>query len=942
MSGSQVHGISCFSLVAPNDETYDATLDFYTKLGFTKVANFGVSDRSDDNVCTDSVREDWLYSAGAGEASNITLKLRLVPSEITLAPSESTATEWRGQKAAVVLYSADLSAITKQLDAAEIAYQALPNEKNPSEVYVRDPLNSLVGFSKRLNPFAHSSIKPPVGSDVVSGIATPATHEAINRAAATASAKAAGIKKKIAVMTSGGDSPGMNAVVRAVVRYAIHRGCDAFAIYEGYEGLVQGGDMIRQMQWGDVRGWLAEGGTLIGTARCMAFRERAGRLRAAKNLIAAGIDSLIVCGGDGSLTGADLFRSEWPSLVQELEDTQAITKETADLYRHLTIVGLVGSIDNDMSSTDVTIGAFSSLHRICESVDSISSTAISHSRAFVVEVMGRHCGWLAVLAALATGADFVFIPEKPAEVGKWQDEMCNALQTFRRLGKRKSIIIVAEGAIDSELKPISAEDIKNLLVDRLHLDTRVTTLGHVQRGGVPCAYDRMLATLQGVDAVDAALASTPETPSPMIAINGNKINRKPLMEAVKLTHQVAEAIEAKKFAHAMELRDPEFADYLDAWVGTTLVEDETHFVPKDQRMRVAIIHVGAPAGGMNAATRAAVRYCLNRGHTPLAIDNGFSGFLRHDSIHELSWLDVDEWCIRGGSEIGTNRDTPDLDMGLTAFKFQQYQIDALLIVGGFEAFTALSQLEQARANYPAFRIPMAIIPATISNNVPGTEFSLGCDTSLNAVMTYCDAIKQSASASRRRVFVCEVQGGRSGYVTTVGGLITGASSIYTPEDGISLDMLRRDIDHLKQSFALEAGRNRAGKLILRNETASSVYTTEVIANIIREEAHQRFSARTAVPGHVQQGGNPSPMDRARAARLAMRAIRFFESARNNGLGADSSSAVVIGIRGAGVSFSPVEEVENNEAEIELRRPKNAWWRSMHELVNVLAGKTFSD
>lgn len=229
-------------------------------------------------------------------------------------------------------------------------------------------------------------------------------------------------KKKIAVMTSGGDSPGMNAVVRAVVRMSIHMGCDAYCIYEGYEGLVQGGDFIRQMAWDDVRSFLSEGGTLIGTARCMAFYERPGRLTAAKNMVLNGIDALIICGGDGSLTGADKFRAEWPSLIEELVDNKELTPEQVAPYRHLNIVGLVGSIDNDLSGTDATIGCYSALSRICEMVDYIEATASSHSRAFVIEVMGRHCGWLALLAGVATGADFVFIPERPRDQD-WREDM---------------------------------------------------------------------------------------------------------------------------------------------------------------------------------------------------------------------------------------------------------------------------------------------------------------------------------------------------------------------------------------------------------------------------------------------------------------------------------------------------------------------------------------
>ena len=230
-------------------------------------------------------------------------------------------------------------------------------------------------------------------------------------------------KRRIAVLTSGGDAPGMNGTVRSVVRMAIHYGCEAYAVLEGYEGLVQGGDKITQMHWEDVRGWLSRGGTLIGSARSMAFRERDGRRLAAKNMILRGIDALIVCGGDGSLTGADVFRSEWPSLLKELIDMGELTSQQVEPFRFLNIVGLVGSIDNDMAGTDATIGCYSSLTRICSAVDDVFDTAFSHQRGFVVEVMGRHCGWLALMAAISTGADWLFIPEMPPRDG-WEDDMC--------------------------------------------------------------------------------------------------------------------------------------------------------------------------------------------------------------------------------------------------------------------------------------------------------------------------------------------------------------------------------------------------------------------------------------------------------------------------------------------------------------------------------------
>ncbi|SPQ19050.1 fd984209-9921-4150-bb2b-f1246926a0b0 [Thermothielavioides terrestris] len=757
-------------------------------------------------------------------------------------------------------------------------------------------------------------------------------------------------KKKIAIMTSGGDSPGMNGFVRACVRMAIHLGCDPYCIYEGYEGLVRGGNLIRKMEWHDVRGWLSEGGTLIGTARCMAFYERAGRLAAARNLISEGIDALIICGGDGSLTGADRFRAEWPSLIKELEDNGEFTAQQLEPYRHLNIVGLVGSIDNDLSGTDATIGCYSALARICHAVDLIEATASSHSRAFVIEVMGRHCGWLALMAGVATGADFIFIPEKP-RADNWREEMCSIVEHHRKLGKRKTIVIIAEGALDREGNKITPTMVKDLLADKngLGLDTRITTLGHVQRGGTAVAYDRMLATLQGVEAVKAVLEATPDTPTWVIAINENKIVRKPLMQAVQDTKRVAKAIENQDFDLAMSLRDSEFSEQYKSFMMTTAVQlNKDLLLPEKERMRIGFINVGAPAGGMNAAVRAGVAYCLSRGHEPIAIYNGFAGFARHHAdkplgaVRNFDWLEVDGWASKGGSEIGTNRELPsESGMETVANLIEHYQFDALFLIGGFEAFHAVSQLRKARDQYPSLCIPITLLPATISNNVPGTEYSLGSDTCLNELVEYCDKIKQSASATRRRVFVIETQGGRSGYVATLGGLGVGASAVYTPEEGVSLEMLAADVRHLKEVFAQDKGQSRAGRLILINEKASKVYNARLIAEILREEAHGRFESREAIPGHMQQGGVPSPMDRCRAVRLAIRCIQHLEQyGRNvhNRVKTDPMSATVIGIRGASVVFTPITKVEEDETDWPNRRPKSAFWTEMKEIVDILGGR----
>ena len=236
---------------------------------------------------------------------------------------------------------------------------------------------------------------------------------------------------------------------------------------------------------------------------------------------------------------------------------------------------------------------------------------------------------------------------------------------------------------------------------------------------------------------------------------------------------------------------------------------------------------------------------------------------------------------------------------------------------------------------------MVLLPATISNNVPGTEYSVGSDTCLNALVGYCDAIKQSASASRRRIFVVETQGGRSGYIATMAGLAVGALAVYTPEEGIDLSMLSRDIQHLRESFATDKGQTRAGKLILNSEHASATYTTQVIADMIKEESKGRFESRFAIPGHVQQGGTPSPMDRVRAIRLAVKCIRKIESYAERTpeeIMADEESIAVIGIRGASVGFGSMKRLEGQDTNWKDRRPVSESWLAYKKVVDDLSGR----
>jgi 6-phosphofructokinase 1 len=276
--------------------------------------------------------------------------------------------------------------------------------------------------------------------------------------------------KRIGVFTSGGDAPGMNACIRAATRYALGRGLEVFGIRDGYQGMID--DDIAPLSHSSVSGIIGRGGTVLGTARCNHFREAEGRRRAAENLVRHGIDGLVACGGNGTFQGASIFFAE----------------------HGIPTVGTPGTIDNDLFGTDYTIGYDTAINTAIEAVDRLRDTAQSHSRTFFVEVMGRDSGFIAVDVGLATGAEFVAIPETPTNF----DDLCSYMKGFA--GPKRHIFIVAEGDEYGNAQKFCAD-----FRARFDVESRLVVLGHIQRGGNPSARDRILATKLGVAAVDALL-----------------------------------------------------------------------------------------------------------------------------------------------------------------------------------------------------------------------------------------------------------------------------------------------------------------------------------------------------------------------------------------------------------------------------------------------------
>lgn len=732
---------------------------------------------------------------------------------------------------------------------------------------------------------------------------------------------------RIGVLTSGGDAQGMNAAVRAVVRTTLRLGAQPYAVMEGWAGAVAGGEGIRPLNWDSVGSILHRGGTIIGTARSKEFPTREGMLSAAANLLEHGIDRLVVIGGDGSLTGTNEFRKAWPSLLAELMTTGRITSEVAAAHPQLMIAGIVGSIDNDLVGTDMTIGADSALHRIMEAIDSLSSTAASHQRTFVIEVMGRHCGYLALMSAVAGGCDYVFVPELPPADG-WEEDMCNKLQAGRAAGRRDSMVIVAEGAQDHEGNQITAAHVCDVLEERLGEDARVTILGHVQRGGRPSAYDRWMSTLLGYAAAQEVLRATPESEPHIIGVRHNRIAHLPLMQSVENTRAVATYIKDGDYEAAVEARGASFAQMLQIFENMSTPPSQSRHDDDSpvKNKRVAILHAGGLAPGMNTAARAAVRLGIDHGLTMLGIEGGFPGLL-DGAVKELSWADVEGWVGEGGAALGTHRDYPTIEQLYSIGRsLESNHIDGLIVIGGFNAYLGAHTLIKERDRYPAFNIPIVCVPASIDNNLPGSELSIGADTAVNSTVSTLDAIKLSASASKR-CFVAEVMGRRCGYLTLMSGLATGAEKVYLPEHDATLDEIASATSDMVKSF-------RDGRrlyLVLRNEAACGLYSTKLLADVFAQESNGLYDVRESVIGHVQQGGNPTAFDRLMATRLVTNAMQVLVDE----LVAGTARGHYVGLVNGEFRDSPLAHM-NDELDLVNRRPRDQWWLRLEHVIPVVS------
>lgn len=405
-----------------------------------------------------------------------------------------------------------------------------------------------------------------------------------------------------------------------------------------------------------------------------------------------------------------------------------------------------------------------------------------------------------------------------------------------------------------------------------------------------------------------------DEPAWVLGVRHNRVAKIPLVDAVQRTRAVKTMVAEKRFEDAVASRGNGFnqtrkiMDIL-SWPPVGVHE------PEPSGKRIVIVHAGGLAPGMNTAARAAVRLGIARGHTMLGAFGGFPGLVNGD-VREIAWEDVDRWAFAGGAELGTRRTVPGVDeLYALGRSIEEQKIDALMVIGGYNAYLAAHELVTESPRYPAFRIPIICVPASIDNNLPGTELSIGADTAVNNAVFALDRVKESAAASRR-CFVAESMGRYCGYLAFQSGLSAGAEIVYTHEDGITLDRITEDAITMAKSF--ESGRRLF--LVVRNEEANERFTLDFLGRAFEETGGGLFDVRTDAIGHIQQGGKPTPFDRLLATRLVYWALDDLDDQFAKG----EAEGRYIGFSSNYIATRPLKHMDEDLVP-EFRRPKEQWW-----------------
>jgi 6-phosphofructokinase 1 len=624
--------------------------------------------------------------------------------------------------------------------------------------------------------------------------------------------------KKIAVMTSGGDAPGMNAAVRAVVRAALNRGWEVYGIKDAYLGLVEGGEYILPLDWVDVSWNFGEGGTFLGSARYSdlkgdTVKSRELKERALLNLNALGISGLVIIGGDGSLTGGyELFTF--------LKQNMHMRPEFENM--ELSIVGVPATIDNDIAGTDTSIGVDTTLSTIVECVDKLRDTAASHRRVIIVEVMGRLRGYLAVMSGLATGADRVFIPEEIISQGEL-NRMLRVLKESFAHGQKAGIIFRSEGTVFSTT--FLKETIAVLLEPRR--EVRETVLGHLQRGGRPTAFEEEVL------------------PEPqMVGLSDNKIKSIPLVRSLA------------------EMKASAFREELSVNAQNAFQLSRRLEAPPSQKLkrtRIAILTDGNNVSGMNMAIRAIARLAINQGLEVKGIKGGFSGLCEgSESILNLEW---------GMLEMKSTIDEKD---ALTIRnRIRDLKIDGIITIGNKKTYQYSNKLSHM------IKIPVVSIPAALSCNLPGTDRVIGMDSALNDLVQGIDKAVDAAHV-QKKIFIIHVKGEYCHclvkHASLAGGteqMIIDRSSPLEEDQDIFQDEVRQRVKEVKR--IIDMGKSFATIVFFSSEHEKADGAIQFIKQVIND--YGIMLETTIIPLEMSYGGIvTTAFDRVLAKRFGEKAL----------------------------------------------------------------------
>lgn len=797
---------------------------------------------------------------------------------------------------------------------------------------------------------------------------------------------------RLGILTSGGDSPGMNSAVRSIVRYSLNNSIKVFGIYRGFEGLIRGD--IRELGWDNETHSSGQSGTYLLSARSEKFKTRKGRKEAVFNLLIRNINALVVIGGEGSMEGALILKEEFKELCEEiiaegwLDPSKVEMKKNEGIWRkdvspnlsadnvmqseksvtgslstekvedvivdylgsealdelhfnitkpyEIQIVGIPGTIDNDIIGTDFTLGSNTALTRVAEVVEKLTSTMRSHKRVFVLECMGRNCGWITLMAGFAVEAEYIFIPEAPAR--DWKCEMLKSLKTAHYNHKLNIFVFVSEGAIDSEGNRVTTSEIKQE-VRNAGMEVRSLVLGHVQRGGMTTAQDRFLGTIFGLKAVEYIISG--EVNPVMVSVVGDEFVFVDLYEIVKKSKIVRKNFIKKRYGEVLKLRSEYFQQvYLiheryrynlsqkffkehlyprEYSIGhlhahnerkldsSSLISEKVEklFMVK-KKLRVGILMEGPDSGGMNAMLNSLVQFGLCKDIEVFYFFNGYDGVVslnvRQADIFEFSLVHN-----QGGIIIGSSN-TKNIDIDAVEKRIEELQIDYLIVMGGTVNLKLASKSTK-----------VIIVPCTISNNFPGSDMSIGSDTALNAILIASEASRLTAMSIKKTVYVIEIAGGRCEYLTVIGGISCSVFDVISPKLNKLEDLI---LTKRKIKTALDK-RGKNSIMLFRNESTFEYMSTESLCKILCSD--EGITYNYSVLGHLERGIFPSVLDRIHARLSAYKVIEVCLSHVTSG---------VVGVCSEKAVFSPVESVLEKYDEVDdvTRNPKWQRYSSVYSMM----------